>query len=68
VQQRPLVKFLLMPPSSNEHLDLEESELAATRLARLPAEGLPDSFPEMPAPQVSFEDAVSVVTTEREED
>jgi len=49
-------------------LDAEETELAAARLVRLSTESLPDSFWQMPAPQVSFEDAVSAVTSEREED
>jgi hypothetical protein len=55
----------LAPLSSDEHLDLEESELAAAGLVRLPAKCLPDSFWKTPAPRVSFEDAVSAVTSER---
>lgn len=66
-QNRPSVTHLA-PRSSDEHLDSEESELAGVGLVRLPAEGLPDSFWEMPAPQVSFEDAVAAVTSERGED
>ena len=41
--------------------------MAATGLVRLPAEGLPDSFWEMPAPHISFVDAISAVTSERDE-
>jgi hypothetical protein len=49
-------------------LEPDESELAEEGLIRLPTESLPDSFWEMPAPQISFEDAVAVVTSERDED
>jgi hypothetical protein len=55
------------PPASGEGLDAEGVMLAAG-LIRLPTKTLPGSFWEMPAPQVSFEDAVSAVTSEREED
>lgn len=53
--------------SSDEHLNSEESELAEAGLARLPATSLPDSFWKMPAPRVSFEEAVSAITSERDE-
>jgi hypothetical protein len=43
-------------------------ELAAAGLVRLPTQSLPDSFWKMPAPHVSFDDAVSAVTSERDED
>ena len=56
------------PLASGEDLNTDELELAAAGLVRLPAEGLPDSFWKMPAPQVSFEDAVAAVTSERDED
>jgi hypothetical protein len=49
-------------------LEPEEVGLAETGLVRLPTESLPDSFWEMPAPQVSFADAVAAVTSERDED
>jgi hypothetical protein len=49
------------------HFDAEESELAEAGLVRLPEKSLPDSFWEMPAPQVSFADAVAAVTSERKE-
>lgn len=70
-QKRPLpARHLagLAPLASGEDLDAEELELAAADIVRLPAESLPDSFWEMPAPHVSFEGAVSAVTSEREED
>jgi hypothetical protein len=41
--------------------------LSEAGLVRLPAEGLPDSFWKMPAPCISFVDAVSAVTSERDE-
>jgi hypothetical protein len=56
------------PLASGEDLNTEELELAAAGLVRLPARGLPNSFWEMPAPQLSFEAAVSAVTSERDED
>jgi hypothetical protein len=43
-------------------------ELAAAGLVRLPASSLPESFWKMPAPHISLEDAVSAVTSERDED
>ena len=46
----------------------EEMVLAAAGLIHLPTKGLPDSFWKMPAPRLSFEDAISAVTSEREED
>jgi hypothetical protein len=49
-------------------LEPEEAELAEAGLVRLPTESLPDSFWEMPAPQVSLENAVAAVTSERDED
>jgi hypothetical protein len=48
-------------------IDAEETELAAAHLVSLPTKSLPDSSWEMPAPQVSFEEAVSAVTSERDE-
>jgi hypothetical protein len=54
--------------TSVRDLDLEEVELAEAGLVRLPTDSLSDSFWEMPAPHVSFEDAVSAVTSERDED
>ena len=63
---RPIAR--LVPLSSVNVLEIEEMELAAAGLIRLPAKSLPDSFWKMPAPHVSFEDAVSAVTSERDED
>ena len=57
----------LVPRSSDEQLDSEESELVEAGLVRLPAESLPDSFWKMPAPRVSPAEAVSAVTSERGE-
>jgi prevent-host-death family protein len=57
----------LVPPTMSAHLEAEEMELAAANLLRLPTKSLPDSFWKMPAPRVSFEDAVSAVTSERDE-
>ena len=67
LQESPLVTRP-MPRSYDEHLDSEESELVEAGLVRLPSESLPDSFWGMPAPQVSFADAVAAVTSERNED
>lgn len=57
----------LTPLPSDEHLDTEESGLAAAGLLRLPAEGLADSVWRMPAPHASFADAVTAVASERDE-
>ncbi len=57
----------LAPHPSDERLDSEESELAGAGLVRLPAESPPDSFWNMPAPRVSFLDAVWAVTSGRDE-
>jgi prevent-host-death family protein len=65
-RNRPIAR--LVPLASSEDLDSEEIELAAAGLVRLPTKNLPDSFWKMPAPRVSFEDAVSAVTSERDED
>jgi prevent-host-death family protein len=65
-RNRPIAR--LVPLSAGEDLDAEELELAAAGLVRLPASSLPDSFWKMPGPQVSFKDAVSAVTSERDED
>lgn len=65
-RNRPIAR--LVPLSSAEDLNAEEMELAAAGIVRLPIESLPASFWRMPAPQVSFEDAVSAVTSERDED
>ena len=66
-RNRPIAR--LVPLASGEDLDAEELELAAAGLIRLPtSSSLPDSFWKMPAPRVSFEDAVSAVTSERDED
>ena len=66
-RNRPIAR--LVPLASGEDLDAEELELAAAGLIRLPTSScLPDSFWKMPAPRVSFEDAVSAVTSERDED
>lgn len=65
-RNRPIAK--LVPLASGEDLDAQELELAATGIVRLPTQSLPDSFWKMPAPQVSFEDAVAAVTSERDED
>jgi len=54
--------------AAGEDLDSEEMELAGAGLIRPPTKSLPDSFWEMPAPHVSFEDAVAAVTSERDED
>ena len=64
-RNRPIAR--LVPLASGEDLDAEEMELAAG-IVRLPTRSLPDSFWKMPAPQVSFEDAVAAVTSERDED
>lgn len=69
-QKRPLPDRHLAGPAphaSGEGSDAEEMALAAAGLIRLPTESLPDSFWEMPAPQASFDDAVSAVTSERDE-
>ena len=66
-QRSPLVTRLV-PISSDEHLNLEESELVEAGFVRLPDESLPDSFWEMPAPRVSLADAISAVTSERDND
>jgi len=66
-RQTPSLVTSLMLRSSNEHPDSEELELAEAGLVRLPAVSLPDSFWGMPAPRVSFEEAVSAVTSERDE-
>ena len=66
LQESPLVARPV-PRSSDEHLDSEEWELAEAGLVRLPDESLPDSFWEMPAPRVSLMEAVSAVTSERDE-
>jgi prevent-host-death family protein len=65
-RNRPIAR--LVPLSPGEDPDSEEMELAAAGRIRLPAKNLPDSFWKMPAPHVSFEDAVSAVTSERDED
>ena len=65
-RNRPIAR--LAPFASGEDLDSEEMELAAAGLVRLPTTSLPDSFWKMPAPHVSFADAVSAVTSERDED
>jgi hypothetical protein len=67
LQESPLVTRLV-PRPSDEHLDSEESELAEAGLVRLPNESLPRSFWKMPAPRVSLTEAVSAVTSERDED
>ena len=70
-QKRPLPHRDLAGPAplaSSEDLDAEELELAAAGLIRLPTEGPPGSLWKMPAPQVSFEAAVSAVISERDED
>lgn len=66
--QESLLVIPLAPRSYDEHHDSEESELVEAGLVRLPSESLPDSSWEMPAPQVSLKDAVSAVTSERDED
>lgn len=66
LQESPLVTRLV-PRPSDEHLNSEEWELAEAGLVRLPNENLPDSFWRMPAPRVTFVDAVSAVTSERDE-
>jgi DNA-binding transcriptional ArsR family regulator len=65
-QNSPFVTRLA-PRSTGEHLDSEEAELAEAGLVRLPEESLPDSFWKMPAPRVSFVEAVWAVTSERDE-
>ncbi len=65
-RNRPIAR--LVPLTSGEDLDSEEMELAAAGLIRLPTSSLPSSFWKMPAPHVSFADAVSAVTSERDED
>jgi hypothetical protein len=58
----------LVPRSSDEQLDFEESGLVEARLARLQARSLPCSFLRTTAPHVSLWDGVSAVTSERGED
>lgn len=65
-RNRPIAK--LVPLSSGEDLGAGEMELAAAGIIRPPTQSLPDSFRKMPAPQVSFADAVAAVTSERDED
>ena len=65
-RNRPIARHV--PFVSGEGLDVEEVELADAGLIRLPISKLPDSFWTMPAPRVSFEDAVSSVISERDED
>jgi prevent-host-death family protein len=65
-RNRPIAR--LVPFAAGEDVDAEELELAAAGLIRLPTSSLPDSFWKMPAPHVSLEDAVSAVTSERDED
>jgi prevent-host-death family protein len=65
-RNRPIAR--LVPLASGEDVEAEEMEMAAAGLIRLPTSSLPDSFWKMPAPSVSFEDAVSAVTTERDDD
>jgi prevent-host-death family protein len=65
-RNRPIAK--LVPLSSSEGLESDELELAAAGLVRLPTSSLPESFWKMPAPKVSFADAVAAVTAERDED
>jgi hypothetical protein len=67
-RQQSHVVTRLASHSSDEHHDSEEKELAEAGLVRLPTKSLPDSFWKMPAPRVSFVDAVSAVTSERDED
>jgi hypothetical protein len=66
LQESPLVARLV-PRSSDEHPDSEEWELVEAGLVRLPNESLPDSFWKMPVPRVSLMEAVSAVTSERDE-
>lgn len=66
LRESPLVSRLA-PRSCDEHLDSEERELVEARLVRLPDKSLPDSFRRMPAPRVSLMEAVSAVTSERDE-
>jgi prevent-host-death family protein len=65
-RNRPIAR--LVPLSSGDDVNAEEMEMAAAGLIRLPTSSLPDSFWKMPAPKVSFEDAVTAVTDERDED
>ena len=67
-RQGSLLVTRLAPRPTDERLDSEESELAEVGLVRLPEESLPDSFWKMPAPRVSFADAVAAVTSDRDED
>jgi prevent-host-death family protein len=65
-RNRPIAR--LVPFAAGDDVDSDELELAAAGLIRLPTSSLPDSFWKMPAPRVSLEDAVSAVTSERDED
>jgi prevent-host-death family protein len=65
-RNRPIARFV--PLTSGEDLDSEELVLAAAGLIRLPTKSLLDSVWKMSAPYVSFEDALSAVTSERDED
>jgi prevent-host-death family protein len=65
-RNRPIAR--LEPLAAGVNLDSEEMEVAAAGRVRLPNSSLPDSFWKMPAPHVSLEDAVSAVTSERDED
>jgi hypothetical protein len=53
---------------NGEHLDSGVSDMAEVGLVRQPEESLTDSLWKMPAPWVSFSDAVAAVTSERKED
>jgi hypothetical protein len=66
-RQKSLLVTHISPRSSDERLDSEEWALAEAGLLRLPVESLPDSFWKIPAPRISFVDAVSAVTSERDE-
>jgi antitoxin (DNA-binding transcriptional repressor) of toxin-antitoxin stability system len=64
-RNRPVAR--LVPLTAGGYLDVEEMGLAAAGLIRLPTKSLPDSFWQMPAPRVSLTEAVSAVTSERDE-
>jgi prevent-host-death family protein len=65
-RHRPIAK--LVPLTIGEDIEVEELEMAAAGLVRLPTSSLPPSFWKMPAPRVSLKDAVAAVRAERDED
>jgi antitoxin (DNA-binding transcriptional repressor) of toxin-antitoxin stability system len=63
---RPIAR--LLPVEISDEVDVEELEMAAAGLVRLPTEELPESFWKMEAPVAPMEDIVAAVRAERDED